>query len=837
MDRDNYIDRLDVHLKMPLTHPLPTVQEADALVDEEVVPAVESVLEEMGREWDENIPLVEIDVGRVRRQDLRNAIESALRNALDRFAFSGNAAFPSPLEELLEYARSGKVPLERADAPFHPSLFVARVLTEDADAVRERIGAFSVKELAGLLLAIHPAGFPEEEASPAVRLRKEILARLTRDYPKTASILLARLSSWRHFRSLAGPQPVFRRDIVDVAGDGERPSAEAQSHSRKEEPGLKEPGETRLEEREGVFPQGYEEIGPQDIPAGVSVAVAGPALASGRETPDYVMTPDTPARYFRKVSMGSTTYPEGAVPVQDVVPRSLSGPLPESRRDFDGAVGDGEHPSPEVRSLAGKGETARKESEETRPEWIEGAFLREYEEIGFQDIPAGASVAVAGPGLASGPETPDYVMTWETPARYFRKASLGTSSYPEGPAPVQDTDEGIDSRSLSGPPPVSRRDIDGAVGDGDHPSPEVQSLAGKGETARKESEETRPEWIEGAFLRGYEEIGPQDIPAGVSVVVAGPALASGPETPDYVMTPETPARYFRKVSRRDIADVAGGVERLSPDVPSQAGKGKAGLRDSGEPRTEGMEGAFPEGYEEIGPQDIPAGASAVVAGPALASGQETPDYVMTPETPAKHYRKLAAGGEPRPGTEEGIWEVQDFEGVREDGRIPVSDAGLVLVHPFIHRFLENLGLVKKGEFVSELARIRAVHLLRDLTGSDEPHYPHNLLLEKILCGLPPGYAIPPEWEPDDAEKEEEEGLLKAVCEYWRPLSGSSVAALCEGFIHRRGSIERFEDSWTVRVEGKTIDILLDDLPWELSLIHLPWLEKPMAVEWQRERYD
>ena len=158
----------------------------------------------------------------------------------------------------------------------------------------------------------------------------------------------------------------------------------------------------------------------------------------------------------------------------------------------------------------------------------------------------------------------------------------------------------------------------------------------------------------------------------------------------------------------------------------------------------------------------------------------------------------------------------------------------MLVHPFFHLLMQNLGLTRDGDFVSPLARMRAVHLLRELTGSPEEHFGNNLILEKILCGLPPGFALPSEWEPSEEEMEEVEGLLTAVCGYWQSLNGSSIQALREGFLLRPGTVEKFEDSWIVKVEGRTIDILMDDLPWELSLIFLPWLDNPISVEWQQE---
>ena len=174
------------------------------------------------------------------------------------------------------------------------------------------------------------------------------------------------------------------------------------------------------------------------------------------------------------------------------------------------------------------------------------------------------------------------------------------------------------------------------------------------------------------------------------------------------------------------------------------------------------------------------------------------------------------------------------EEAHETLRIPLSDAGLVLIHPFIPRFLSNLDLTdEKGRFRSGIARVHAVHLLREITGFDTPHFDHNLLLEKVLCGLHPDSLLPPDWESDDREKAEIRNLLDAVRSYWPPLSGSSIHALQQAFLQRSGSVEPLEDSYLIRVESSAMDILLDDLPWENSIIILPWLENPIIIEWQR----
>ena len=193
--------------------------------------------------------------------------------------------------------------------------------------------------------------------------------------------------------------------------------------------------------------------------------------------------------------------------------------------------------------------------------------------------------------------------------------------------------------------------------------------------------------------------------------------------------------------------------------------------------------------------------------------------------------------EDRPAPEEvpdKVWARMESERPAPEVRYFIQDAGLTLLHPFIVPYLGNLGLVKKGRFVSDEARVEAVHQLRELVFPGLPHSNGFLLLEKIICGLPPEFLVPEEWEPDVAVAEEAEALLRSVCGHWRPLAKSSPNALRTAFLQRKGSVEYTEDGWIVRVEGSAIDLLLDELPWELSCIVLPWNEQVVLVEWQPE---
>jgi hypothetical protein len=165
----------------------------------------------------------------------------------------------------------------------------------------------------------------------------------------------------------------------------------------------------------------------------------------------------------------------------------------------------------------------------------------------------------------------------------------------------------------------------------------------------------------------------------------------------------------------------------------------------------------------------------------------------------------------------------------------VDDAGLVILHPFLPALFERLGyLDEEHKFVNLALQERAVHLLRWLAGYELPHLDYQMPLEKVLCDLPMNYPIESEIELTDLEKEEGRQVLRSVCQYWKPLNGTSPEGLQRSFLQRHGSITYEDNTWIVRVEGQALDILLDDLPWEISLLLLPWREEMIMVEWQRE---
>jgi hypothetical protein len=66
---------------------------------------------------------------------------------------------------------------------------------------------------------------------------------------------------------------------------------------------------------------------------------------------------------------------------------------------------------------------------------------------------------------------------------------------------------------------------------------------------------------------------------------------------------------------------------------------------------------------------------------------------------------------------------------------------------------------------------------------------------------------------------------------WQAIAQSSIAALRETFLQREGKLEQHENGWKLRVQRKTVDVLVDQVPWNFSVILLPWMPLPLYVTW------
>src|SRR5204862_2150002 len=70
----------------------------------------------------------------------------------------------------------------------------------------------------------------------------------------------------------------------------------------------------------------------------------------------------------------------------------------------------------------------------------------------------------------------------------------------------------------------------------------------------------------------------------------------------------------------------------------------------------------------------------------------------------------------------------------EDG-IFISNAGLILLHPFLNNFFAENNLTENGKFKNENSKTIAAHLLHFLATKKISPPEHVMTLEKFLCGI------------------------------------------------------------------------------------------------------
>jgi hypothetical protein len=164
-----------------------------------------------------------------------------------------------------------------------------------------------------------------------------------------------------------------------------------------------------------------------------------------------------------------------------------------------------------------------------------------------------------------------------------------------------------------------------------------------------------------------------------------------------------------------------------------------------------------------------------------------------------------------------------------DDGVFVECAGVVLLHPFLPRLFEGLEIASGGRL---RAPDRALGLLHFLATGDRRAPEYALVLAKRLCGLPLEKPCGPPHPVSDAEAEEGIGLLNAVIGHWEALGGSSIDALRGTFLVRPGKLGRRGDDDVLQVEDRAFDVLLEHLPWGMSPLQLPWMDRLLWVEWR-----
>lgn len=159
----------------------------------------------------------------------------------------------------------------------------------------------------------------------------------------------------------------------------------------------------------------------------------------------------------------------------------------------------------------------------------------------------------------------------------------------------------------------------------------------------------------------------------------------------------------------------------------------------------------------------------------------------------------------------------------------IDNAGLVLLHPFLPQFFRALQI---ADAVNLLQPERALCLLHYLSTGQLSAAEYELVLPKLLCNIPLTEPVQSYLTLTEQEIAEADVLLAAVIQHWEVLRNTGIDGLRATYLLRSGKISvRADGDWLLQIENKAYDILLQQLPWGISIVKLPWMQKMLWVEW------
>jgi Contractile injection system tape measure protein len=176
--------------------------------------------------------------------------------------------------------------------------------------------------------------------------------------------------------------------------------------------------------------------------------------------------------------------------------------------------------------------------------------------------------------------------------------------------------------------------------------------------------------------------------------------------------------------------------------------------------------------------------------------------------------------------------VWAYQAGQTQNAIAISNAGLLLLHPYLFYVFKELGwLNAQKQFLNKSVQQKAVLFLQHVINKKSRQAEQELILNKVLCGWPLEQPLQLKCNFSAKEKAAATDLLLSLKEHWTVLKNTSLPGLISSFILRKGILQPVADGYLLKVEQKTIDILLESLPFGIQTIKMPWNEYIIHTEW------
>lgn len=167
--------------------------------------------------------------------------------------------------------------------------------------------------------------------------------------------------------------------------------------------------------------------------------------------------------------------------------------------------------------------------------------------------------------------------------------------------------------------------------------------------------------------------------------------------------------------------------------------------------------------------------------------------------------------------------------VDENG-ISVENAGLVFLAYFLPHLFKHLGWLDDKSIRDE-ALPKALSMTQFLVTGEEIVDESALVLNKLMLGIDLDDPITNDYVLTNEEKELGIDLLRNVIKSWEALRSVSIPGFQHTFLKRDGIVYFRDNQYLLRVEKKTVDILMEKIPWSIGVIKLSWMPKMMITEW------